>query len=111
MSENARTGLLMAYRKLMRPLVRILLRHGVTYHDFAELLKRIFVESAQEDFSNTPRSSSIAKISILSGLPREEVEAQQRILESGDVLPGSHLNQITRLLVGWHTHPKYTCPY
>ena len=80
MSENVRTGLLMAYRKLMRPLVRILIRHGVTYHDLAELLKGIFVESAQEDFAHSSRSVTSAKISILSGLAREEVEEQQKIL-------------------------------
>lgn len=111
MSDNVRTGLLMAYRKLMRPLVRILIRHGVTYQDFAELLKGIFVESAQDDFQHQSKSVSSAKISILSGLAREEVEAQQKILASGDFLPGSHLNQITRLLVGWHTNPNYTGPY
>ena len=32
----------------MRPLVRILVRNGVTFGEFAELLKRVFVESAQE---------------------------------------------------------------
>ena len=111
MSENVRIGLLLAYRKLMRPLVRILIRHGVTYHDFAELLKGIFVESAQEDFAHSSRSVTSAKISILSGLQREEVESQQRILESGDYLPNSNLNQITHLLVGWHTNPNYTGPY
>jgi hypothetical protein len=111
MSENVRTGLLMAYRKLMRPLVRILIRHGVTYQDFAELLKGIFVESAQDDFSHASRSVTSAKISILSGLSREEVEEQQKILNSGNVLPSSNLNQITRLLVGWHTNPNYTGPY
>jgi hypothetical protein len=111
MSEIVRTGLLMAYRKLMRPLVRILIRHGVTYHDFSELLKSIFVESAQEDFANSSRSVTSAKISILSGLAREEVEEQQKLLASGNLLPSSNLNQITRLLVGWHTNPSYTGPY
>jgi hypothetical protein len=111
MSENIRTGLLTAYRKLMRPLVRILIRHGVTYHDFSELLKSIFVESAREDFVPRSRDVSLARIAILSGLTRDEVEEQLQILESGDLLPSSNLNQITRLLVGWHSDPAFTGPY
>jgi hypothetical protein len=50
MTDSVRTGLIAAYRKLMEPLVRILIRNGVSYGEFSEILKSTFVEVAERDF-------------------------------------------------------------
>ena len=111
MNDSVRSGLLGAYRRILRPLVRILIRNGVGYDAFADLSKIVFVESAQSDFIPDDRQVTTARISILTGLSREEVERQRDILERGDLIPRGNLNQIMHLLVGWHSDARFTGPY
>ena len=112
MSDAVRLGLLSAYRKLLQPLVRILLRNGVSFGEFSEILKNVFVEVAERDFGMPERKTSQSRIAILTGLTRKEVAKQKAILDSGEALNlVSNLNRVTRVLVGWHTDPEFTGPY
>jgi len=47
--KGPRDDLLETYRRVLRPLVRILVRTGVRYDEFLELIRRIYVESAVRD--------------------------------------------------------------
>jgi Family of unknown function (DUF6502) len=105
-------GLLAAYRQLMQPLVRILIRNGVSYGEFNELLRSVFVEVAERDFGIPGRKPSQSRIAILTGLTRKEVARQKAILEGGEMPDeAGNLNRVTRVLLGWHTDPDYTGPY
>ena len=112
MTDAVRLGLLLAYRKLLRPLVRILIRNGVSFSELAEILKNVFVEVAERDFNLPERRTSQSRIAILTGLTRKEVAKQKAILDSGGGLGlVSNLNRVTRVLLGWHTDPEFTGPY
>jgi hypothetical protein len=96
----------------MHPLVRILLRNGISFGEFTEIAKNVFVEVAERDFSIQGRRTSQSRIAILTGLTRKEVSKQKTILDSGGALNiESNLNRVTRVLVGWHTDPDFTGPY
>jgi hypothetical protein len=112
MTDTIRIGLLSAYRKVMQPLVRILVRNGVSFGELTEVLKNVFVEVAERDFAIGERRTSQSRIAILTGLTRKEVAKQKAILDSGQALSFlSNLNRVTRVLVGWHTDPEFTGPY
>ena len=111
MTDSVRKGLIVAYRKLMGPLVRILIRNGVSYGEFSELLKSTFVEVAERDFGLPDKRASQSRIAILTGLTRKEVARQKAILESGGLVIDSNLNRVTRVLEGWHTDSEFTGPY
>ena len=81
MTDQVRHGLLAAYRVLMQPLVRILVRHGVSYNEFNEVLKSVFVEVAERDFGIPGRKPSQSRVAILTGLTRKEVAKQKAILD------------------------------
>lgn len=111
MSSKHRKGLIAAYRKLMAPLVRILLKNGVSYGEFAEVLKNVFVEVAERDLSIPGRTSSQARVAILTGLTQKEVAKQYSTIERGDLAEKSNLNRISKLLEAWHTDADYTGAY
>src|SRR5690606_38273037 len=112
MTDTIRIGLLSAFRKVMQPLVRILIRNGVSFGELSEVLKNVFVEVAERDFGIGERKMSQSRIAILTGLTRKEVAKQKAILDSGQALDFlSNLNRVTRVLVGWHTDPEFTGPY
>jgi hypothetical protein len=95
----------------MEPLVRILIRNGVSYGEFSEILKSIFVEIAERDFGIPDRKASQSRVAILTGLTRKEVARQKSIIDSGGLVLSSNLNRVTRVLEGWHTDPDFTGPY
>ena len=112
MADSVRTGLLAAYRMLMRPLIRILIRNGITHKEFSETLKLVFVDVADVDFRIPDRQPSQSRVAILTGLTRKEVAHQQAILEGRSVPTNpSNLNRVTKVLLGWHTDADFTGPY
>lgn len=111
MTDSVRLGLLAAYRKLLQPLVRILIRSGISFGETAEVLKTVFVEVAARDFDLPDRKTSLSRIAILTGLTRKEVAKRQEILRSGILNVDSNLNRVIRVLEGWHSDPTFTGPY
>ena len=108
MTDSLRLGLLAAYRKLMQPLVRVLIRNGVSFGELAEVLKNVFVEVAARDFQMEDRKISRSRIAIVTGLTRKEVARQEDILRSGKHWKWySNLNRVTRVLEGWHSDPDF----
>lgn len=111
MSENFKATLIAAFKPLMRPLVRILVRNGVSFGEFSELLKTVFVESAKDILQVPDSKQSVSRIAITTGLTRLEVS---RILnqtdEDAEALAG-RLSRVGRLLTGWHQDSDFTGPY
>jgi len=111
MEADLKQGLLAAYRRLMRPLVRILIRNGVAYGEFSEIAKEVYIDVAASDFKVPHRKMSQARIAILTGLTRKEVARIIGGKNKGDQELISNHNRVTRVLTGWHTDTEYTGPY
>ena len=109
MDESPKRGLLAAYGRLLRPLIRILIRNGVSFSEFAEVAKHAYVEVAEKDFSVPNKQITQTRISALTGLMRKEV--QEAIEENSQNSFDSKLNQIAGVLFGWHTDADFTGPY
>ena len=111
MSDSVKTGLLAAYSKLLRPLIRILLRHGVTYAEFSEVVKTVYVATAAHEFRVPGKKMSKARIAIVTGLTRKEVQRISEIDNKEKAGLKTNLSRIGRVLSGWHTDPDFTGPY
>jgi hypothetical protein len=109
MSENVKKPLLAACRHLLHPLVRILLRHGVSFGEFSDAVRGAYIDIAQNELVPPDRPQTEARIAILTGLTKREV-ARIRELDSGDD-DGVGLNRIAKVLQGWSTDPQYLGPY
>ena len=66
-------SMLSALRRVMRPLVRLMLRKGVTYTMFADLLKEVFVDVAHREFRLDGTVPTDSRISLLTGVHRKDV--------------------------------------
>lgn len=62
-------------RVLMAPVVRWLLRHGVNYGAFAEMLKASFVAMAREELSRAGVRLTDSAVSVVSGVHRKDVRS------------------------------------
>ncbi|MBF8723107.1 DUF6502 family protein [Pseudomonas guariconensis] len=93
-------SLLPALRHVMRPLVRLMLRKGVTFNSFTQMLKEIFVEVAEREFRLEGKPASDSRISLITGVHRKDVRRLRAQPVDGDAgMPeavsfGAHLVSI-----------------
>jgi hypothetical protein len=95
----------------MVPLVRILIRNGIPFREFSEVVKEIYARVAADEARTPERPASLARVAIVTGLNRREL---LRIFGESDKLRRaleSNANAIARLLQGWHSDPVFTGPY
>lgn len=64
---------LAALRHILRPMVRLLLSHGITYTVFCDMLKSIYIKVADEEFQLADKAQTDSRISLLTGIHRREV--------------------------------------
>jgi hypothetical protein len=72
MSTRAHLVLSSALR-VLKPLVRLLLRHGVSYPALAAALKPVFVDAAREELSGRGMAVTDSALTLLSGVHRRDV--------------------------------------
>jgi Family of unknown function (DUF6502) len=96
-----------ALMRLLRPLMRLMLRHSMPFSAFEELAKRVYVDVAMNDFALPGKKPSISRASILTGLTRKDV---QRLVGSSDApgdVPEERYNRAARVLTGWIRDPHF----
>lgn len=80
--------LVRALRRILQPLVRLMLASGITYPFLAELLKGVFVEVAQKDFRLDDKPSSDSRITLLTGVHRKDVRRlREAAVDGAPALP------------------------
>lgn len=94
--------------KILTPLVRIILRNGVSYGSFAELAKRTFVNVAMNDFTIKGRKQSISRVSVITGLNRKEVKRlYDSIAEDKTSELDERYNRAARVIAGWRREATF----
>ena len=91
----------------LRPMARMLLRNGVTWQEFVELGKEVFVQVAREDYGIKGRPTNTARVALITGLSRREVTRVKGVLlgerAREEVVPG----RISQILSAWHLDPAF----
>jgi hypothetical protein len=108
MGTNPKSHVLSACRVLLRPVVRLLLKSGVPWKDFAEVSKAAYVEVATNEFGIRGRPTNVSRVAILTGIGRREVGKQRAWLdEVGAASEPAFMSPAQRLLSAWHQDPAY----
>jgi hypothetical protein len=95
-----------AFRLLLRPLVRILLRYEIPLGVLIEYAKQAYVDVAASEFTVPGRKPSISRISLLTGLTRKEVSRLVKA-EEPSAVPIERYNRAARVLTGWTRDPAF----
>lgn len=90
-----------AILRLLRPLIRVLLRNGISYGSFADLAKWVFVDVATKEFGVPGRKQSDSRVSTITGLTRKEVARVKGIETPSDAAEESQYNRASRVISGW----------
>lgn len=86
---------------LLRPLVRILLQHGIPCDVLSAIARQVYVRVATEEFILPGKKQTTSRISILTGLTRKEVRRILTTPEVEDQEATDRYNRAARVLAGW----------
>jgi hypothetical protein len=81
----------------------------VSYGEFSDSVRGAYIDIAGAELIPPGRPHSDARLSILTGISKEEVHRVRAMDESGE--PEVGLNRIARVLQGWSQDPAYLGPY
>ncbi|HDZ08546.1 DUF6502 family protein [Pseudohongiella sp.] len=93
-------ALVTALRKLLRPLVRLLLSFQVSYPYLTTLLKSIYVDVADSEFSVDGKRQSDSRITLLTGVHRKDVKRLRSEQADAAVLP-ANISVGAQLIANW----------
>jgi len=96
-----------AVLRLLRPLVRILLRNGVSYNTFADFVKWVYVDVASREFGIEGRKQTTSRVSVISGLSRKEVMRVRRLNRPDDHETAEKYNRAARVIAAWRRDKKF----
>ncbi len=94
---------------LMAPVVRWLLRNGVSYGSFADLLKTVFVDAARSELASQGTQPSFSALSVLSGVHRKDVRALEAAsqTQSGEAVAPRGVPVASQVFTRWMTNRRY----
>lgn len=93
-------ALVTALRKLLRPLVRLLLSFQVSYPYLTTLLKAIYVDVADREFSVDGKRQSDSRITLLTGVHRKDVKRLRAEQADENTLP-ANISIGAQLIANW----------
>lgn len=99
--------LIKAVRKIISALVRILMRHGLSYGDFDKIARQCFVDVAYKNFSPKDKKQTVSNVSILTGLNRKEVKRLHEFDDSLKDQSSSKYNRCVRVIGGWLNDERF----
>ncbi len=105
--ETHSKALVEAIVRILTPLVRILLRHGVSCGALTELVRRVYVEVADRDFTVAGRKQSVSRIAVITGLNRKEVTRIRGLPPIEATAIDERYNRAARVISGWLRDPQF----
>jgi hypothetical protein len=110
MGKSAREALTTAVARILRPLVRILLKNGISYRTFADIARSQFVEIARTEFGVGGRKQSVSRIAVITGLTRKEVSRLLDATAASDRQESDRYHRAARVVAGWRRDEAFCKP-
>lgn len=94
-------ALVQALRRVLKPLVRLMLASGITFQFLSEMLKGLYVEVAERDFRIDSKPPTDSRISLMSGVHRKDVSRLRAELQAEQPTPSSVVSLGAHLVAVW----------
>ena len=100
-------ALVLALRRVLRPMVKLMLSRGITYPYLADLLKALFVDVSDKDFRLDQKPPTDSRVSLVSGVHRKEVNRlRQEMASDAEIVP-SVVSLGAQLVAVWLGSAQY----
>ena len=108
-AETSKNQLLIAIalKRVFRPFVKLMLANNLTYTFAIDVLKTLFVEVVDQDFTIDNKRQTDSRISLMSGVHRKDVKRLRELHpEVEDVMPGN-VSLGSQLIALWNANPAF----
>jgi hypothetical protein len=99
-------ALLAASRRLLRPLVRLMIRGGITFPVLTDVLRRLFVDIVVTDILTEPKARTDSRISLLTGVHRKEIR-RYREMPPDSIAPPQVVTIASQIIARWVGAPQF----
>jgi hypothetical protein len=109
---NVKSKVLGAFRHLLVPLVRVLIRNGVGVHEFSRVAKEVYAKVCARDFGSIDESAlPHSRVAVMTGMTRAEVA--ELLSDEGELRQSmeTEASRVANLLQAWHTDSDFVGPY
>ena len=95
-------------QKILRPLIRVMLRNGVSCGSFEELVRKAYVDEAFAVGEKNQIKTTVSSVSAQTGLSRKEVKRlnEQAATQSDEI--EQKYNRAVRVISGWVNEKRFT---
>ena len=93
--------------RMLRPLVRLFIRAGITFPALCDLLRELYVNIAENDFALPEKSQTDSRVSLLTGVHRKEVARLRGAGVPVSIVPAA-VSRTSRLIARWLSSPEFT---
>lgn len=100
-------GVQSALNRVLRPLVRLAIKCGVTFPTFVDLLRQIYVNVAEHEFALPDKPQTDSRVSLLTGVHRKEVSRLRGAGAPVRVIPDS-VSRTSAIVARWLADPMFT---
>ena len=92
--------------RLLRPLVRLCIRAGMTFPALCQLLRELYVNVAEHDFALSGKEQTDSRVSLLTGIHRKEVSRLRGAGAPVNAVPAS-VSRTGAIIARWLASPRY----
>ena len=99
-------AMMTAVRKVLRPLVRLLIHFRITFPQLSEILKSVYVEVANEEFRLPDKVQTDTRLSFLTGVHRKDIKRLRNQVTTDQTTP-ANVDISTRVIARWIGEADY----
>lgn len=99
-------ALQLAIGRLLRPLVKVMIEGGLTFPWLVNLLRTIYVEVAEAEFSIDGKPPTQSRVAVLTGVHRKEIKRLTTTDQADHAAPAT-LSLSARVIAVWCSDPDY----
>lgn len=88
-------------------MVRLLMRHGVSYRSFSEVARRVYIDVAEKDFALPKRKPSNSRTAVLTGINRKDIAKFKERPHPLDDQEYEPPNPTARVITGWINDERF----
>jgi hypothetical protein len=93
--------------RILRPLVRLFIRSGMTFPGLADLLRELYVNVAEHEFALPDKEQTDSRVSLLTGIHRKEVRRLRGAGAPVSATPAA-VSRASRIIARWLAAPEFT---
>ena len=106
-TNSMKTAVCAFFSRMLTPVARILLRHGVSFREMSELCKRVYVDVATDEYGVDGRPTNVSRVALLTGMTRRDVRKVRLGPDESEQQALGRMNIAARVLSGWYQDPDF----